>query len=163
MRQYHFLLWSNGLKSSMELELGSSHYRATLLQVGSMIWNSPLNHKAPFCTSTFNSKLLIVLLNVHTGEKQHLRFMYTMNANASNNTPSYIHVSSYVVWRIYPPEIIASWNHGILFHSLYVTHTNWFLLWMSCTQCNNIEDWSSTHSTKWMELKLMSCRPLSLN
>ena len=61
------------------------------------MWNSPLNLKAPFCKYTFNSKLLIVLLMYTLSEKQYLCFMYTMNANASNNTPSYIHVSSYVV------------------------------------------------------------------
>ena len=27
--------------------------------------------------------------------------MYTTCANTSNNTPSYTHVSSYVVWRIH--------------------------------------------------------------
>ena len=35
-------------------------------------------------------------------EKQYLFLMYTMYANGSNNIPSYIHVSSYVVWRVHP-------------------------------------------------------------
>jgi hypothetical protein len=30
--------------------------------------------------------------------------MYIMYANASNNTPSYTNVSSYVVWRVHPGE-----------------------------------------------------------
>ena len=29
--------------------------------------------------------------------------MYTMYANASNNTPYYTCVSSYMVWRVHPP------------------------------------------------------------
>ena len=29
--------------------------------------------------------------------------MYIMYINASNNTPSYTHVSSYKVWRVHPP------------------------------------------------------------
>ena len=28
--------------------------------------------------------------------------MYTMYANASNNTPSYTHITSYVVWSVHP-------------------------------------------------------------
>ena len=28
--------------------------------------------------------------------------MNTMYANASNNTPSYTHISAYVVWRVHP-------------------------------------------------------------
>ena len=28
--------------------------------------------------------------------------MYTMYTNASNNFPSYAHVSSYVVWKVQP-------------------------------------------------------------
>ena len=28
--------------------------------------------------------------------------MYTMYINASNNTPSYTHISSYIIWRVHP-------------------------------------------------------------
>ena len=37
--------------------------------------------------------------------------MYIMYANASNNTPSYTHVSSYVVWRVHPPP--TPWGGGV--------------------------------------------------
>ena len=30
--------------------------------------------------------------------------MFIMYANASNITQSYTHVSSYMIWRIHPPE-----------------------------------------------------------
>ena len=38
-------------------------------------------------------------------EKQHLSPMYAMYANASNNTPSYTHVKSCMVWWIHPPML----------------------------------------------------------
>ena len=34
--------------------------------------------------------------------------MYTMYANASNNTASYTHVSSYMIWRVHPLDILQT-------------------------------------------------------
>ena len=65
-----------------------------------------LHLRAPCCTSTFTSvKRLFTfnsLLDVHTREKQHLSLMYTMYANASHNTPSYTHVTLYVIQKVHP-------------------------------------------------------------
>ena len=44
--------------------------------------------------------------------------MYTMYADASTNTPSYTHVSSYVVWRVRSPGLL-----GILMTKI------WVILW----------------------------------
>ena len=38
-----------------------------------------------------------------TKQKQKLSLMYTMYVNASINTPSYTHISSYIVCRFHPP------------------------------------------------------------
>ena len=35
-------------------------------------------------------------------KEKNLTLMYTMYTNTSNNTPSYTHVSLYVVWRVHP-------------------------------------------------------------
>ena len=56
-----------------------------------------LNLRAPFCKSTFTTQNLVACLDLNTREKYYVSFMYTMYAYASNNTPSYTHVSSYVV------------------------------------------------------------------
>ena len=34
--------------------------------------------------------------------RKYISLTYIMYANASNNTPSYTHVSSYVVWNVHP-------------------------------------------------------------
>ena len=34
--------------------------------------------------------------------KYYLSLMNIMYANVSNNTPSYIHICSYVIWRVHP-------------------------------------------------------------
>ena len=47
----------------------------------------------------------LAFLNVHTREKEYLSLMYTMYANASNNTAYYTHVSLSVVWRVHPQRI----------------------------------------------------------
>ena len=65
----------------------------------------------PFCKSTFTILNLIAFLDVRTREKQCLSLMYTMYGNASNNTPSYTHVSSYV----YEESTPSAWKcFGIL-------------------------------------------------
>ena len=46
-------------------------------------------------------KTLIAFLNAHTREKQYPSLMYTIYANALNNTPSYTHVSLYVVYKVH--------------------------------------------------------------
>ena len=58
------------------------------------------NLKASFCTSTFTLEFLLTYLNVHIEE--YLSLMYNTYAYASNNTPSYTHVSLYMVWRVHP-------------------------------------------------------------
>ena len=43
------------------------------------------------------------LFKMYTLEKKkHVFLMYSMYVNASNNTPTYTHVSSYMVWRVQP-------------------------------------------------------------
>ena len=46
--------------------------------------------------------------------------MYTMYANASNYTPFYTHVSSYVVWRVHPP--VLNYTIGKISFEICVTH-----------------------------------------
>ena len=53
-----------------------------------------LNLRAPFSTSTFTTKEL------RTQGKQYLSFMYTTYTNASNNTPSYNHISMFCIWLL---------------------------------------------------------------
>ena len=66
-----------------------------------------LNLRTPFCTLTFTPKSFIAFLNVHTLEKnQYLSLMYVMYVGASNDTPSYTHISLYVVWRVHPPGLL---------------------------------------------------------
>lgn len=57
---------------------------------------SSLNLHTPFCMSTFTPKILNIIFNAHTREKQYLFIVYTMYTYPSNNTP---HISLYVVWR----------------------------------------------------------------
>ena len=55
------------------------------------------NLRAPFRTTTFTSYILIAF-SMHTLEENITSpGMYTMYAHASNNTPSYNHISSYMV------------------------------------------------------------------
>ena len=77
------------------------------------------NLRPPFCASTFTSRFLITLLNVHTRENLYLSLMYSTYANASNNTPSYTHVSLYVVWRV--PKESTPWekHNVILIHEVH--------------------------------------------
>ena len=49
------------------------------------------------------------MVDVHARNKQYLSLMYVMYANASNNTPFYTHISSYMVWRVQPLEIQLSY------------------------------------------------------
>ena len=55
-----------------------------------------LNIRAPFCTHTFTSTK-ITFLQVHFREKEYSSLTYNMYASASNNTPSYTHVSLYML------------------------------------------------------------------
>jgi hypothetical protein len=53
------------------------------------------------------------------------QFMYTMYASASNNIPSYTHVSSYVVWRVHPhAEIQPNTNLLALLNKPSTSNTN---------------------------------------
>ena len=76
------------------------------MKLAHLLSNFSQNLRVPFYTSTFTSKFLIAFLSVHTKEKEHHSLMFTMYANISNNTPSYTHISLYVVWRVHPPGII---------------------------------------------------------
>ena len=62
----------------------------------------PLNLRAPFCISTFTLYFLIAFLDIQTRENNASPFKFTMYTNASNNAPSYTHVSLYMVWRVHP-------------------------------------------------------------
>ena len=62
-----------------------------------LLSNFSMNMRALVCTSNFNSKFLIAFLNVHTRDNGYISLMYTMYANALNNTLSYTHVSSSMV------------------------------------------------------------------
>ena len=53
--------------------------------------------RAPFVQPSKSQKFLIAFLYVSTREEQCLSLMYSMYANASNNYPSYTHVSSYML------------------------------------------------------------------
>ena len=58
---------------------------------------SPLNIRAPFCTSTFTSKTLIAFPDLHPREKTTpIHYVYYV-CQCLKNTPSYTHVSLYVV------------------------------------------------------------------
>ena len=46
-------------------------------------------------------------------EKQYISLMYTMYANASNNTPSYTHHNSHVIWTVHSPPTPPLWIVGI--------------------------------------------------
>ena len=61
------------------------------------------NLRASFCEFTLTSNLLIAL-STYTLEKKYLFVIHTMDGDASNDIPYYIHVSSYVVWRVPPPR-----------------------------------------------------------
>ena len=82
-----------------------NYYHATIMdenvnwmELAHLLSNFSLNLRVRFCTSTIPSTFLIAFLNVHTRErKQYLSLMYIMYADASNATPSYTHVSSYMV------------------------------------------------------------------
>ena len=67
------------------------------MKLAHLLSNFSQNLRVPFYTSTFTSKFLIAFLSVHTKEKEHHSLMFTMYANISNNTPSYTHISLYVV------------------------------------------------------------------
>jgi hypothetical protein len=60
--------------------------------------------RGPFSTLIFTSKFLTTSLNVHTRRRRKLYFslMYTMYVNASINTPTYTHVTLYIVRRVHP-------------------------------------------------------------
>jgi hypothetical protein len=74
--------------------------------MSNLLWTSG----GSFCTFTFSSKFLI---NVHTREKTiYLPYIFNMYTNASNNTPSYTHISSYVVWRVHPLGVRCSGMFG---------------------------------------------------
>ena len=45
--------------------------------------------------------------------------MYNMYASASNNTPSYTHVSSYVVWRVHPQGYLVALYAYVCLNFLY--------------------------------------------
>ena len=75
------------------------------MKLAHLLSNFPLNLRAPFCTSTWTSWFFVCLLILHTKENLYLSLTYTMYANASNKTPSYTHISSYVIWSVQPPGI----------------------------------------------------------
>ena len=71
---------------------------------------------APFCTSTFTSTFFKAFLGAHTTEKksnnkkENLFLLYTICANASNNTPSYTHVSSTTPRTLHAHEMRIYFN-----------------------------------------------------
>ena len=107
---------SNLSKSRAQMQTLTSTYMVVIKNYDHLItW---LKHKLDetnksivknfFKTSFYiylNFKKSIAFLDVHIREKQHLSLMYTIYVNASNNTPSYTHVSSNVVSMVHSPTL----------------------------------------------------------
>ena len=54
--------------------------------------------------------------------------MYTMCANASNNTPSYSHVRSYMVWKVHPLGWVQPYEFKVVqYVNLNANSTNNFI------------------------------------
>ena len=99
-----------------------------------------VNPRAPFCTSTFTStNLILAFIDVHTIEIQYLSLTYPMYVNASNNTLPYIHVSSYVIWKVhplgFPGGLLSNVHiHGIL--NIFDKHSYILPIMFSKQVCN---------------------------
>ena len=61
-----------------------------------------LNQKVPFLYIYISFNILNSLLNVYLEKNNTSPFCITMYIDSSNESPSYTHISSYVVWRIQP-------------------------------------------------------------
>ena len=57
--------------------------------------------------------------------------MYTMYANASNNHPSYTHVSPYVIWRVQTPWVFVCVTQILEFFKYIAYMSKWLFGFLS--------------------------------
>ena len=84
--------------------------RPQWLKVTHILSSFTLNFRVPFRTSTVPLYFLTTFWDVYIREKEYLSIYYGMYANASNNAPSYTHISLYLVWRVHTMGYIVLHN-----------------------------------------------------